>query len=130
MVFNDEQQQQQPSFGVPLYNTPSPAMRNPHLPAWGPAAAVRSPSGTIVAPAGTIRSGGTKLPLTPFGAIGSGGLGTVWGIAGTVAMGALAYHGYKRNNSIGWALVWGVFGGLIWPLTVPIALAQGFGKRA
>jgi hypothetical protein len=42
--------------------------------------------------------------------------------------GALAYHGYKRNGSVGWALVWGLLGGLVWPVTVPIALAQGYGK--
>jgi hypothetical protein len=69
------QQQQQP-FGVPLYTTPSPmraaapmqrpgfgvplyATPVPQLP-WGPAVAVRSPAGTIVAPAGTIRSGGSR----------------------------------------------------------------------
>ena len=43
--------------------------------------------------------------------------------------GAAAYHGYKRNNSIGWALVWGLLGGLSPLITNGIALAQGFGKR-
>lgn len=38
------------------------------------------------------------------------------------------YHGYKRNNdSVGWALVWGLLGG-IWPVSIPLMLAQGFGK--
>lgn len=38
------------------------------------------------------------------------------------------YHGYKRNNgSIGWALAWGLLGGL-WPISIPLMLAQGFGK--
>lgn len=46
----------------------------------------------------------------------------------TVSAGASAYHGYKRNKSVGWALVWGLFGGSF-PIVVPaIALAQGFGK--
>lgn len=46
----------------------------------------------------------------------------------TVSAGASAYHGYKRNKSVGWALVWGFFGGSF-PIVVPaIALAQGFGK--
>lgn len=38
------------------------------------------------------------------------------------------YHGYKRNNgSVGWALAWGLLGG-IWPISIPLMLAQGFGK--
>jgi len=50
-------------------------------------------------------------------------------VAGTASVGALAYHGYRRNNSIGWALVWGIIGGAFWPLAIPISLAQGFGVR-
>jgi len=53
---------------------------------------------------------------------------TAMWIGGLLSGGALTYHGYKRNNSVGWALVWGIFGGMVWPLTVPIAFAQGFGK--
>lgn len=50
-------------------------------------------------------------------------------VASIGAMVALTYHGYKRNNgSIGWALVWGLLGTIVWPITVPVALAQGFGK--
>lgn len=53
-------------------------------------------------------------------------------MAGTaLAWGAViagVYHGYKRNNgSVGWALAWGLFGG-IWPISIPLMLAQGFGK--
>lgn len=55
--------------------------------------------------------------------------GIFWGVVSTVGMGLLTYHGYKRNNgSIGWALCWGLLGGIIWPVTVPIAFAQGLGK--
>lgn len=53
----------------------------------------------------------------------------VWGVLG-LASGALgAYHGYRRNDSIGWSVVW--FGaGMIFPIFTPVlALAQGFGKR-
>lgn len=46
----------------------------------------------------------------------------------TVSSGASAYHGYKRNDSIGWALVWAFFGGVAPILTPVIAVAQGFGK--
>jgi hypothetical protein len=41
----------------------------------------------------------------------------------------LAYHGYARNQSVGWALVWGVVGAAFWPIALPISLAQGFGKK-
>jgi hypothetical protein len=44
-------------------------------------------------------------------------------------MGASVYHGYKRNQSVGWALAWGLFGAVAPIVAVPIALAQGFGKR-
>jgi hypothetical protein len=50
-------------------------------------------------------------------------------ITGIAASSALAYHGYKRNNSVGWAIGWFFFGAL-WPISVPVALAQGFAKPA
>ena len=60
-------------------------------------------------------------------------LGTAWIIALRAASlaggGASAYHGYKRNNSIGWALWWGFWGGIVPFFTIPVAYAQGFGKR-
>ncbi len=52
----------------------------------------------------------------------------IWGILGTASMAASAYHGYKRNNSIGWALVWGFFGAIAPVITPAIAIAQNFGK--
>lgn len=59
--------------------------------------------------------------------------GALWPkIAGTLALASAAasgYHGYKRNESIGWALAW--FGlGILFPVVTPvIAVAQGFGKK-
>jgi hypothetical protein len=41
---------------------------------------------------------------------------------------AAAYHGYKRNDSAGWAIGWWLVGGIAWPLTWVIMLAQGFAK--
>lgn len=57
------------------------------------------------------------------------GLRISWGILGTVSMAAGAYHGYRRNQSLGWALVWGAMGGLFPIITPAVALAQGFGER-
>ena len=40
-----------------------------------------------------------------------------------------AYHGYKRSGGSIWsALGWGIGGALFWPVTIPVSLAQGFGK--
>jgi hypothetical protein len=60
------------------------------------------------------------------------GAADLWAAAAAVAMGASAYHGYKRNepggSPIGWALWWGFWGALVPIITVPIALAQGFAE--
>ena len=47
-------------------------------------------------------------------------------VAGT-ALGA--YHGFKRTESLGWAVGWALLGGLFPFITIPVALAQGFGRR-
>lgn len=53
----------------------------------------------------------------------------LWAAASTVSAGLGAYHGYRRNNSVGWALAWAVAGAVA-PVVVPaIAVAQGFGKK-
>jgi hypothetical protein len=49
---------------------------------------------------------------------------------GMVAGAACAYHGFKRNESAGWAVAWAAFGSGAPFLALPIALAQGFGKPA
>jgi hypothetical protein len=51
-----------------------------------------------------------------------------WGIASTVSFAASVYHGYKRNDSVGWAIWWGLMGGLFPVITPTIAFAQGFAK--
>lgn len=56
--------------------------------------------------------------------------GIVWSLLSTAGVAASAYHGYKRHDSIGWAVLWAIAGGLIPIVTVPVALAQGFGKKA
>lgn len=46
----------------------------------------------------------------------------------TVAMATSAFHGYRRNRSVGWSIWWGLMGGIFPVITPTIALAQGFGK--
>jgi hypothetical protein len=46
------------------------------------------------------------------------------------ATAAGAYHGYKRNDSVGWAIGWGLAAGIFPYIALPIAAAQGFGERA
>jgi len=46
------------------------------------------------------------------------------------ASGALSlYHGYRRNNSLGWGLGWFALGTLFPVITPTVAFAQGFAKR-
>lgn len=59
----------------------------------------------------------------------SEGVVTAMRIIGPVSGALMAYHGYKRTGSVGWAFGWSIFGALMAPLAVPVALAQGFGKR-
>ena len=51
-------------------------------------------------------------------------------LASSAAGLAGAYHGYKRNDSIGWAIGWSLLASAFWPIAVPIMIAQGFGKPA
>ena len=51
----------------------------------------------------------------------------LYGVATAVSSLGLAYHGYRRNDSIGWAIVWAIVGGMFWPVGWGVALAQGYG---
>lgn len=54
---------------------------------------------------------------------------TIGGIATLASAAAGAYHGARRNQSVGWALWWFAMG-MIFPVITPtIAVAQGFGRR-
>jgi hypothetical protein len=50
-------------------------------------------------------------------------------VGSMAGLAAGAYHGYKRNDSVGWAIGWAVLGSLFWPIALPIMFAQGFGQR-
>ena len=55
---------------------------------------------------------------------------TIWAGLSVASTALCAYHGYKRNNSVGWAIAWGLLGGLFPIISPAVAVAQGFGKRA
>ncbi len=58
----------------------------------------------------------------------SGFVRGLWFLASTASMAASTFHGYRRNDSVGWALWWGFCGALAPIVTPVIAVAQGFGK--
>ena len=69
---------------------------------------------------------GIGQPTDPSTSLG----GAAFWLLDTASMAASTYHGYKRNDSIGWALWWGLCGALFPVVTPIIAVAQGFGKPA
>jgi hypothetical protein len=76
-------------------------------------------------PAYTMNPSGQAAPSTTPSA-----LAPVAGVLVTASVAASAYHGYKRNQSIGWAVWWALMGGLFPVITPAIAVAQGFGDPA
>jgi hypothetical protein len=54
---------------------------------------------------------------------------TIWTVAGVAGAALGAYHGYKRNHgSVGWAIGWSIFGSFLPFFSIPLSLAEGFGK--
>jgi hypothetical protein len=68
---------------------------------------------------GTL-SGGTENPA----------MRTAIGALSLLSAAASGYHGYKRNESVGWGFAWFTLGGMFPIFTPVIAVAQGFGKPA
>ncbi len=67
--------------------------------------------------------GATDSGITPAAA-------TAWGIASVAGAGVGAFHGYKRHgNSWGWAIGWSILGSILPIIVIPVAYAQGIGKR-
>ncbi len=54
---------------------------------------------------------------------------SVGDVAKKAAAVALIYHGYKRTNSLVVALLYGIAGRYVPGVAVPVAIAQGFGKK-
>lgn len=56
-------------------------------------------------------------------------LKVIWALASVAGTAIGAYHGYKRNESVGWAIGWALLGGLFPVVVIPVAYAQGIGER-
>ena len=67
-----------------------------------------------------VDSGPTALKRT---------LAIAYALASVAGTGIGAYHGYKRNESVGWAIGWALLGGLFPVVVIPVAYAQGIGER-
>jgi hypothetical protein len=39
-----------------------------------------------------------------------------------------AYHGYKRHDSVWGGIGWYFLGSIFWPISIPVAFAQGYGQ--
>lgn len=50
------------------------------------------------------------------------------GLIRNVSMLAMVYHGYKRNDSVLWAVLWGGLASFFPLITPAVAVAQGFGQ--
>ena len=59
----------------------------------------------------------------------SGVTGALWTAMFTASVAASAYHGTRRNDSVGWGVIWGMLGFVAPVITPAVAVAQGFGKR-
>jgi len=55
-------------------------------------------------------------------------LAMVQAVGGLAGMILGAYHGYRRDDSVGWAIGWALFGSMFWPIAIPVMLVQGLGK--
>ncbi len=68
--------------------------------------------------------------LRGTGRVGAATVGSdLWGALALAGAATGIYHGYKRNNgSIGWGLGWGLFGSVAPVISIPLSLAEGFGK--
>lgn len=84
-----------------------------------------SPDGLGMPPLGATVTLAEEPPVNPA----RKALIVAYSLASIAGAGLGAYHGYKRNNSVGWALGWAFLGSLFPIITIPVSMAQGFGER-
>lgn len=92
---------------------------------------VHKPAVPMMVPRGAIRSFGDDA-TTPAATTSSFSLSDAINSPNAkLAAGALmAFHGYRRSNgSLMWAAIWALLGRWEPEYVVPVAFAQGFGRR-
>lgn len=83
---------------------------------------------TVTAPSIDLGPPFSPAPSTPAPSVTFDVPAWMW-ILDTASAALSGYHGYRRNNSLGWGIAWFALGGLFPIITPTIAFAQGFGKR-
>lgn len=76
----------------------------------------------------TIMPAGQSWGRRPAGQIVTGRTFTLSDILMFAGAALGAYHGYKRNDSVGWGIVWGAAGAVLPVITVGVAVIQGYAK--
>jgi hypothetical protein len=108
-------------FGInPLVSNALVGQEEPTTTAPAPLPVRPAAPGSVPAPAPAPAAYGETANLIVAGV-------TALAVTGSIA--ASAYHGYKRNNSAGWAAMWG-FMAFLFPVVTPaVGIAQGWAKR-
>ena len=113
---------------IPSWQFSQDPAQNPNLTPF-----MQMPAGmyqTTVQPVGPYMSGMAGLGDGGDG-MGLGEMSTaeiIFGILSTASAAVSGYHGYKRNDSLGWGIAWFVLGGLFPVLTPTIAFDEGYAK--
>lgn len=72
-----------------------------------------------------------KQGTAGLGCMGMQDSGTVtYAVLGLAGLSAGLYHGWKRTHSTAWTIIWGLAGAWFPVITIPVAVIQGFGKKA
>ncbi len=117
-----------PRLFIPNYGRVAPAS-GPSLPTVAHSLGMSPAVTRVFGAAGDPQTDGT-LPSTPRLPAMSPEAMAFWEVASTASAAAGAYHGWKRNESVGWAVWWGAMGALFPVITPAIAVAQGFSEKA
>jgi len=118
------------SYPIASTDGRSAAMQSPPPRVYPPVVAQVQPDGSIKTLV-TSTAAGSALTDAAAAVLGDGEISSFVSSDnfGYAAGAALVYHGYKRTGSILWALLYGLAGKEIPVVAVPVALAQGFGKK-
>lgn len=75
------------------------------------------------------KPGAVSSALTFLDSSGKLTKSAIYGVLTLLSAGASAFHGYRRNKSVGWGAWWGIMGGMFPVVTPAIGLAQGWAKE-